>query len=1099
MLSIRQHVVFLLLFVSVPVFGQVTIDSIEINQAIGVQKDGHLKFVAGKDAVVRAFLAAPAVIDEGRTHATIKRGGQVIATIPPIAVREAVGVVDFLCPTRATCGNWAAGSYQFDVTVNGATKSTRGTKYEFVERAVLRILAVPVTANYGGTVVPLTDSKWKTFSDYIRATYPVAADKVIWATREPFDASDRSFDLETEEGQEHLWDELAKLVPESCAGNPEEAGCYTQVFGFIQARPEVYPNGTLQGFTYGMPANIGVATDDDAPGTVAHEIGHTYGLGDTYDGGGFACDVNPAPDEFRGTNLSLKDEGEDEPEDAEIACAQGRVPLEGVSATKIPAAHHPYEVGGRGALPDSAEFMGSRGTQDQFWTSQDVYDHLFDQLAPQSHAKEAKPHRYVQCFGSIHRDAKSADDVRVEPCWTFDDRDSIPGTTGEYELAALDANGSVLATTALKPEFDPAPPKGRKSKHLAWGAFEGVLPFAKDVAKLQIRRGRTVLRELPVSSHAPVVRKVAPEAKGRVRGKLTFTWDANDADANTRLVYQVDYNAGSRWEVVRRDLSEKQFTIDFAAMPGGPHAKLRVWASDGILSSSAESAEFSVTAKAPQVVIEPLPNNGVYRAGDDIILDGDATDLQDEEINESQLRWSADGRSLGRGTPLKISHLKPGKHTIKLAATNSRGKTGSATVTVSLSAAVVPDAEIRSILNDRVGDAKGVGIVVGIIDPHGQRIVSAGGFDGKTLFEIGSVEKVFTALLLSEMAERGEVKLTDRAANDLPITFADLATHTSGLPFMPPDGIATRTRMYEYLRRQPARGGAAWDYSNLGYWLLGDALAARMHTDFDTLLRRRILDPMKLRDTTTHLTPAQTARVAPGYDASLNPAAPWSSMPAYSMMSAAGMGWYSSADDLLAFLAFALDLRRSPLQPAMIAMLNKTRPASSPATRQALGWLVEGSAGDRLIVHDGGTLGYAASVAWDPKLRTGVVVLSNQFGDVGDIARHLLRPSVPLHKPTSAKQKEVALPPAMLASYAGKYEAAGEGVFVIELGDGRLTIEAPSDWGLPKLQLHPSSEREFFVSELPLRVVFETKDSDVTKIVVYPPRGQKGVAAARMH
>lgn len=668
---------------SAPVFGQVTIDSIEINQAIGVQKDGHLKFVAGKDAVVRAFLAAPATIDESKTSATIKRGGHVVATIPPIATREPVGVVDFLCPTRATCGNWAAGRYEFDVTVNGTTKSTRGTKYDFVERATMRILAVPVTANFGGTVVPLTDSRWKTFSDYIRATYPIAADKVIWVTREPFDASDRRFDLETEDGQEQLWNELAKLVPESCAGNPDEEGCYTQVFGFIQARPEVYPNGTLQGFTYGMPANIGVATDDDAAGTVAHEIGHTYGLGDTYDGGSFACDVNPAPDEFRGTKLDINDEGdEDDTQEAEVACAHGRVPLAGVSATKVPAEHHPYEVGGRGALGDSGEYMGSGGKQVQFWTSQDAYDRLFDAFAPKPHEKEVKPHRYVQCFGMVRRGAKSAGDVRVDPCWTFNDRDPIPSTTGEYELAAVDANGNVLASTALKPDFDPNPPKGRKSKHLTWGAFEGVVPFASGVAKLQIIRGKTVLRELPVSSHPPVVKKVAPEARGRMRGKLTFTWDANDEDANTPLVYQVDYNAGSRWEVVRRDLTEKRFTVDFGTMPGGPHARLRVWASDGILSSSAESAEFSVPAKVPQVTIEPLPNNGVYKAGDDIVLDGDATDLQDDDIKESQLRWSADGRSLGRGSPLKVSHLKPGKHTIKLAVTNSRGKTGFETVTV---------------------------------------------------------------------------------------------------------------------------------------------------------------------------------------------------------------------------------------------------------------------------------------------------------------------------------------------------------------------------------------------------------------------------------
>lgn len=412
----------------------------------------------------------------------------------------------------------------------------------------------------------------------------------------------------------------------------------------------------------------------------------------------------------------------------------------------------------------------------------------------------------------------------------------------------------------------------------------------------------------------------------------------------------------------------------------------------------------------------------------------------------------------------------------------------------SAAAAVVPDSEIRSILSHRIGGKAGVGIVVGIIDPHGQRIVSAGGFGEKTLFEIGSVTKVFTALLLEEMVQRGEVKLTDRAADGLPITFAELATHTSGLPFMPDGSVTTRAQMYEFVRSK-APHGAVWDYSNVGYWLLGDALAERAHTDLDTLLRKRILDPLKLRDTTAHFTAEQKARVAPGYDASLHPAAPISSMPGYSMMSAAGMGWYSTADDLLDFLAVVLGLRRSPLQPAIAATLETTRPTSSPAKRQALGWVIEGDDANRLIVHDGGTLGYAASVAWDPQLRTGVVVLSNQFGDVGDIARHILRPSVPLHEPAAKTHKEIALAPATLASYAGKYEAPQEGVFVVAVTGGKLTLQSPSDWGLPTLELHPESEREFFVSELPLRVVFDAKDGSVTKMTVYPPRGQKGVTA----
>src|SRR5207248_11710798 len=119
--------------------------------------------------------------------------------------------------------------------------------------------------------------------------------------------------------------------------------------------------------------------------------------------------------------------------------------------------------------------------------------------------------------------------------------------------------------------------------------------------------------------------------------------------------------------------------------------------------------------------------------------------------------------------------------------------------------AVPPDGEIRKILAERVGENEtAVGIVVGVIDPQGRTIISYGHrnagdarpLNGDTVFEIASVTKVFTALLLADMVEKNEVALSDPASKYLPdiklperngrsITLADLATHTSGLPFMP--------------------------------------------------------------------------------------------------------------------------------------------------------------------------------------------------------------------------------------------------------------------------------------------------------------------------
>lgn len=668
-----------------PIFAlaQQSISAIEVNQAIGVQKNNGRKFVAGKDAVVRAFLPSPVTVVPAQTSATITRDGLAVATIAPNSYDGPTAVVDFLCPSRETCGNWAAGSYTFDVTVNGAGKSTAGTAYDFVERATIRVLALAVKANYGGKIVSVKDDRWKNFADYVRKTYPIAADKFIWVTRDEIDASDASFDLETDNGRLALWEALAKLIPPECNGNPNAEGCFTQVFGFINDRPNGFPNGRLQGYTYGKPANIGVSTDEDAPATVAHEIGHTYGLGDTYDGGSFACGPNPAPDNFRGKDINTQDP---------VSCTAGRVALENVSATKIPAAQHPYEVGGRGPLPDAGEYMGSGGKQEQFWTTQDAYDHLFDRLVPapvtmmSRSGVLAAPQRFVQCWGTIRENASTSADVHLDPCWAFQDTDPIPDTTGPYMMAAVNAAGARLATQVLDLQFNPVGPKGQPSPHLTSAPFESSMSFPAGTAKLQFIHNGNVLMEVPVSANPPAVTNVAPQATGTVNGPVTITWDASDPDGNT-LSYEVEYNADvtdphSEWETLMRDITLRRFTIDFAQMPGSAHAKLRVVATDGFNTGEGESATFAVPAKAPEVFIEPLPSGGFVFPGREVVLDGDAFDLLDDDIPESSLEWSSNiSGVLGHGSPLKVT-LPAGIHTITLKATNSENLTGSATTVV---------------------------------------------------------------------------------------------------------------------------------------------------------------------------------------------------------------------------------------------------------------------------------------------------------------------------------------------------------------------------------------------------------------------------------
>ena len=454
-----------------------------------------------------------------------------------------------------------------------------------------------------------------------------------------------------------------------------------------------------------------------------------------------------------------------------------------------------------------------------------------------------------------------------------------------------------------------------------------------------------------------------------------------------------------------------------------------------------------------------------------------------------------------------------------------------AQVTQRSGAIVLPsDADIRKMLAERVdsiaGQEGGIGIVVGVVGPQGRRVISYGRLNhgdprllnGDTVFEIGSVSKVFTALLLAEMVRKGEVALADPVAKYLPgsvkipernglsITLLDLANHTSGLPFMPDELPIYNDPAAKYsdeeLRRFLARyrltrdPGAEWDYSNLGYWLLGQALASRAGTDYESILRARVLAPLTLKSTAITLSPTMKARLAVGHNAVLQPAPSFSSVSIYAAMPAAG-GLVSTVNDMLKFLSVCMGYERSPVASSIAAMLATQRPIDG--SEQALGWVVIGKSDDQLIMHEGGTWGYTSYVAWDPRSRVGVVALSNQLAGVGDIALHLLRPNVPLERPIVTKHSEIALDSAVLNAYAGQYEVEDEGVFDITRDHDFLRIQLPTSWGLPKFRLRPESRRDFFVAELPVRVTFQTdSDGRVNGLLIYPPRGQHALRAKRI-
>jgi serine-type D-Ala-D-Ala carboxypeptidase/endopeptidase len=350
------------------------------------------------------------------------------------------------------------------------------------------------------------------------------------------------------------------------------------------------------------------------------------------------------------------------------------------------------------------------------------------------------------------------------------------------------------------------------------------------------------------------------------------------------------------------------------------------------------------------------------------------------------------------------------------------------------------DDVIRDILKQRVEEKRTVGMAVCVLTPNRQRFVTYGRerlgdlrpVTSETVFEIGSITKVFTALLLADMMRRGEMGLDDPVARHLPadfrlpelagrpITLADLATHTAGLPSWPPfPGTPLSPSWLNSIARFSAEDfkawladfhpephpatAAGWWYSNSGYALLGMALAYRGGQPFETLFQARVIKPMGLHDTTFHPTAAMGPRLAEGHDAALKPIPPLD----IGIFNPAG-ALRSTPRDLSRFAAAILPGSGAGIARDAQLLLTVRRPAPWIGGKQALGWEVVDDPGGAFVSKDGVTFGQAASMVFDPVRRVAIIVFSNTFpnlhnstlsgGGVGaaDIARYLLRPQIPL-------------------------------------------------------------------------------------------------------
>ncbi|WP_030372533.1 serine hydrolase domain-containing protein [Streptomyces rimosus] len=277
-----------------------------------------------------------------------------------------------------------------------------------------------------------------------------------------------------------------------------------------------------------------------------------------------------------------------------------------------------------------------------------------------------------------------------------------------------------------------------------------------------------------------------------------------------------------------------------------------------------------------------------------------------------------------------------------------------------------------------------------------------------TRFEIGSLTKTFTALLFAELAARGDVGHHDPAARHLPpgtsvpvrgteITLTHLATHTSGLPRLPPGLLRSalgrlmanpyagfgRADVLRALARTRLRSrpGDRVHYSNFGVGILGHALCgADGGVPYEDLLAARVLRPLGLHDTSATPGPPPGSTQVTGY---------WHHhpRPPFAIPGLPGAGAVrSSAQDLLTFAealispgtAAVTGVPSAPLRTALEDVVRPRLVLPRSTSRLALIWNIRPRAdASGLYHHSGGTRGCTAFVGFSIRHDTALVALAN--------------------------------------------------------------------------------------------------------------------------
>jgi D-alanyl-D-alanine-carboxypeptidase/D-alanyl-D-alanine-endopeptidase len=376
----------------------------------------------------------------------------------------------------------------------------------------------------------------------------------------------------------------------------------------------------------------------------------------------------------------------------------------------------------------------------------------------------------------------------------------------------------------------------------------------------------------------------------------------------------------------------------------------------------------------------------------------------------------------------------------------------------------------------------------------------------KTLYEIGSISKVFTSLLLADAVESGKLKLDDpistimkELAQQNPtvgssITFKHLSHHVSGLPVMPtnirpsdatnPFAGYDRAMLTEYmLSVKPARKpGESYEYSNLAVGLLGDLLSRQAGVSYEELLQKKLTDPLKMSDTSITLTKDQKSRFAPPHNAALLPDNAWD------FDALAGCGAIrSNIDDMLLFAEASLNPPDGKLGKVIELAWQQHKPAGAGGAAMGLGWMIAGDGSTRW--HNGQTGGYQAMILVSRPAKCATVLLCNTAGSQTDaLAEQIIQTIMGMNVQPRTFETEVKVDPQVAKRLEGKYQLAPGIMITVQVKDGRMMAQLT---GQQFLALSPKSETEWRYQAVDATLKFELPKSGNSPKVTLHQNGRE--------